>query len=137
VFVDTPNPASAPFFAIWLTTHDYSFYEIALTTDATGAISVLENLNVTVDSGSTYDVTTLNAASLVGNAWNKVTIEVDIATSNFVYVTVNDGDKVSAVLEHRPTAGSVSEYRVYLGVPNGGLTRAAAHFDDFICDVTP
>jgi hypothetical protein len=138
VYLDSPNAAAfAPFFAIWVTTSDDSFYEIALTAEAPGSVSLLENLNLTLDSGSTVTLTPINAAKLVPNAWNRVTIEIDIASSNLVAVTVNDGAAVSVLLNHRPSAGSVSGYRVYLGIPNGGLTKAAAHFDDFVCDVTP
>jgi hypothetical protein len=138
VYLDSPNAAVfAPFFAIWVTTSDYSFYEIALTAEAPGSVSLLENLNVTPDSGSTVTLTPMNAAKLTPNAWNRVSIEINIASSNLVAVTVNDGAAVSVLLNHRPSAGSVSGYRVYLGVPNGGDTKAAAHFDDFVCDVTP
>lgn len=137
VFVDSPSSTGfAPFFAIWVTTSDYTFYEIALTTDATGAVSLLENLTY-LDAGPDYVVTKINAASLVRNAWNKVTFATDIASSNQVAITINDGAALSVLLKHRPSAGTVNAYRVYLGIPNGGDTKAAAHFDDFFCDVTP
>ena len=137
VFVDTPDDAgAAPFFAVWLYSTDYPFYEIALTTDATGAVNLLENLTL-ADGGPAFNVTNFGGASLVQNAWNKVAIEADIGSNSFVDVSTNDGDKISATLEHRPSVGSVGAYRVYLGVPNGGDTKAAAHFDDFTCDVTP
>jgi hypothetical protein len=138
VFLDAPSSdAYAPFFSIWATTSDYPFYEIALNAEAPGALKLLENLTL-ADGGPAYEVTPINAASLTPNAWNHVTIDVNFSGPNVVTLTLGESNPVTLTLKYRPSVGSISAYRVYLGIPNGGVGfKVAAHFDDFTCDVTP
>jgi hypothetical protein len=136
VYLDSETSKLAPFFAIWVTTTDYPFYEVALTTDSTGKINVLENLTF-VDGGPGFDVTPVNAAIITPSAWNKVSLTINFEGPNIVAVSLGDNTPLTLPLQHRPSPGSISGYRVYLGIPNGGDTKAAAHFDDFVCDVTP
>ena len=138
LLLDSPSSGTyAPFFAIWVTTSDYSFYEIALNEEAPGALKLLENLSFT-DGGSTFEVTPINAANLTPNAWNHVAIAINFSGPNVVNITVGDDNPVTLTLKHRPSGGTISAYRVYLGIPNGGVGfKAAAHFDDFVSDVTP
>jgi hypothetical protein len=138
VYLDSPSSGVyAPFFSIWATTSDYSFYEIALTAEAPGALKLLENLTL-ADGGPAFEVTPINAASLTPNAWNHVTIDINFIGPNVVNVTLGDNNPATLTLKYRPSNGSISAYRVYLGIPNGGVGfKVAAHFDDFTCDVTP
>lgn len=137
LFVDVPNSDFEPFFSLLVTSSEFNFYELAFTTDKTGAVHVLENLTFS-DGGSTYDVIPINAESLTLGAWNHLAIAINFAGSNSVSVSFRNSAPVALALMHRPTIASVSAYRLYLGVPNGGLgAKVEAHFDNFVCDVTP
>lgn len=136
--VDKPGAAGIAYFTIEMAVEGRSYYALSFQyTPATSSMMIDEvSTNSDAAAGSSHFHPL--SEKFDSGVWLPVSFRFNFASGN-LFTTLDNGVEEMTNLSAPPPVGSVMGYTVIVGFPKGPGTAVneEAHFDNFVCDVTP